>query len=290
MDVGIGLPNPIPGTSGPTILEWARRAEEAGFTSAATIDRIAYPSYESLACLASVAGATQRIRLLTNILLAPTRPAALLAKQAASIDQLSGGRLTLGLGVGTREDDFNAAGASFSDRGRRFEEALEVLHRAWSGEPVADSDRPLSPPLVRDEGIPILIGGRPEHAFERIVRWGAGWTAGGGTTPDRIEAAAGQLRVAWQEAGRSGQPKIVALSYYALRERAEEGTRAYITDYYAYLDEMAGRMADAVPKTPAALREAVERYEAAGVDELILDPTIADVEQVDLLADAVLHG
>lgn len=286
MDVGIGLPNPIPDMSGRTILEWAKRAEEAGFSSLATIDRIAYPSYDSLTSLAAAAGATQRIGLLTNILLAPTRPAGLLAKQAASVDQLSGGRLTLGLGVGTREDDYVAAGASFSDRGRRFEDMLEVLHQAWRGEPVAGSERPITPPPMR-ESIPILIGGRPEYAFERVVRWGTGWTAGGGMTPDGIRSAVEELRTVWQEAGRSRQPKIVALAYFALGSRAEEGAMAYITDYYAYLGDMAQRFGEAVPKTPAAVREAVQGYEQAGVDELILDPTIADVGQVALLAEAV---
>ena len=113
MKLGIGLPNPVPGTAGETLVEWARKAESAGFSSLATIDRIAYPSYESLVTLAAVAGATERIGLVTNVLLAPTRNPVLLAKMAASVDQLSGGRLTLGLGVGSRKDDFDAIGQRF---------------------------------------------------------------------------------------------------------------------------------------------------------------------------------
>ena len=74
MDLGIGLPNPVPGTPGPLLVDWARRAEERGFAGLATIDRIVYPSYDSLATLAAAAGATSRIRLLTNILLAPAYP------------------------------------------------------------------------------------------------------------------------------------------------------------------------------------------------------------------------
>src|SRR5213594_4155106 len=120
MDIGIGLPNPVPGTAGQRLIDWARRSEEAGFSSLATIDRIAYPSYESLIALAAAAGATQRIGLLTNVLLGPTRNPVLLAKEAASVDQLSGGRFTLGLGVGTRKDDYEASGQRFEDRGKRF--------------------------------------------------------------------------------------------------------------------------------------------------------------------------
>lgn len=288
MDVGIGLPNPIPGTSGPVILDWARRAEEAGFSSVATIDRIAYPSYESLTCLAAVAGTTRRIGLLTNILLAPTRSPAVLAKQAASLDQLSDGRLTLGLGVGTREDDYATARMSFSDRGRRLDDTLDVLHLAWRGEPVAGSDRAVTPAPVRARSIPILIGGRPEYAFERVLRWGAGWTAGGGMPPDLVRRVVEELEAAWREAGLSGKPKIVALTYYALGDRAQEATRAYIADYYAYLGQGVEQFAESVPKTPAAVQDAVEGYAEAGVHELILDPVIAEAEQVDLLADCVL--
>src|SRR3954447_26165195 len=106
MEIGIGLPNAVAGTDGRALVEWARRAEDAGFSSLGTIDRIAYPNYESLIALAAAAAVTERIGLVTSILLAPLRSAALLAKQAASIDNISGGRLTLGLAVGGRADDY----------------------------------------------------------------------------------------------------------------------------------------------------------------------------------------
>src|SRR5206468_11317578 len=102
MDIGIGLPNPVPGTAGQRLIEWARQAEEAGFSSLATIDRIAYPSYESLIALTAAAAVTERVGLLTNVLLGPTRNPVLLAKESAGVDQISGGRLTLGWGVGDR--------------------------------------------------------------------------------------------------------------------------------------------------------------------------------------------
>src|SRR3954453_19160045 len=120
MKIGIGLPNPVPGTPGTRLIEWARRAEERGFAAPAPIDRIASPNYDSLAALAAAAGATSRIGLMTNILLAPVYPPVLLAKTPASVHQLSGGRLTLGLGVGGRPDDFVAARRPFAPRGRQF--------------------------------------------------------------------------------------------------------------------------------------------------------------------------
>src|SRR2546425_2587873 len=145
MDIGIGLPNPVPGTPGRSLVEWARKAEERGFSGLATIDRIAYPSYESLIALAAAAAVTERMKLVTNVLLGPTRNPVLLAKEAASVDQLSGGRLILGLGVGSRPDDFAATEQGFSDRGRRWDEALELIHRAWKGEPVGGAEKPVGP-------------------------------------------------------------------------------------------------------------------------------------------------
>src|SRR4051794_18767719 len=134
MDVGIGLPATISGTEGAQLLEWARRAEARGFSSLGTIDRIVYGNYEPLIALAAGAAVTQRIRLATTILIAPYRAnAALLAKQAASIDRLSGGRLVLGMAVGGREDDYEASGVELRTRGKRFDAMLEQMEPVWAG-------------------------------------------------------------------------------------------------------------------------------------------------------------
>jgi alkanesulfonate monooxygenase SsuD/methylene tetrahydromethanopterin reductase-like flavin-dependent oxidoreductase (luciferase family) len=287
MDIGIGLPSTIPGTDGRTLLAWARRAEKRGFSSLATIDRIAYPNYESLIALAAAAAVTERIRLLTNVLLGPTRNPVLLAKEAASIDQISGGRFTLGLGVGARADDFEAGGQEFKNRGRRWDAALDLMHRAWRGEPVAGSPKPVTPP-VRNGRVPILIGGAADEAIERAVRWGIGWTSGGGG-PDMAAQFAERVRTAWKEAGREGAPRIVALNYFALGNSPEVAQGGYLRDYYGaapWIDQLIQWL----PRTPEALRETAGRFADVGVDELIFCPTIADLAQLDLLADTVLAG
>lgn len=135
MDVGIGLPNAVPDTEGRTIVDWARRADEAGFSTLGTIGRLVYPNYEELIALAAAAAVTSRIRLTTSILLAPLHTnTALFAKQAASLDRISGGRLVLGLGLGGREDDFAASGLTMARRGQRFDEQLAEMQRIWAGE------------------------------------------------------------------------------------------------------------------------------------------------------------
>src|SRR5512133_1012462 len=135
MEIGIGLPNAVGGVDRAGIVDWARRAEAAGFSSLGTLDRLVYPNYESLIALAAAAAVTDRIRLVTDILLAPLRTnTALLAKQATTIDQLSGGRLVLGLAAGGRDDDYAISGADFASRGRAFDRQLEQLGRLWKGE------------------------------------------------------------------------------------------------------------------------------------------------------------
>ncbi|HEX3196613.1 MAG TPA: LLM class flavin-dependent oxidoreductase [Propionibacteriaceae bacterium] len=153
MKIGIGVPNPVPDTPGDVILDWARRAEAAGFSGLVTIDRIAYPGYDSLTTLAAAAGATERISLMTNILLAPIYTPVLLAKTAASLDQISRGRLSLGLSVGSRPDDYEVTGRDFHRRGRDFDHELEVLHKVWRGEPLAHDSAPASPTPVQDQRV-----------------------------------------------------------------------------------------------------------------------------------------
>src|SRR5262249_55264716 len=151
---------------------WARRADQLGFASLATIGRVAFPGYEELAVLAAAAGATTRIGLFTGVLLGPTREPVELARQAAAVDRLSGGRLVLGIGVGGREEDFLVTGMSFRDRGRRWDRNLELIHQAWRGEPVPGSARPVSPRPTHGDRVPILFGGQADQVIARIVRWG----------------------------------------------------------------------------------------------------------------------
>src|SRR4051812_32668028 len=145
MDIGIGIPNNVLGTTGPQLLEWARRAETAGFSSLAAIGRGADPRYEELTVFAAAGAATERIPVLSTVLIGPARSAAEVAKQAATVEQPTGGRLPLGLSVGGREDDFVLTGRDFAGRGRRFDQQLADLRRAWAGEALTDGSRPPAP-------------------------------------------------------------------------------------------------------------------------------------------------
>jgi alkanesulfonate monooxygenase SsuD/methylene tetrahydromethanopterin reductase-like flavin-dependent oxidoreductase (luciferase family) len=285
MEIGIGLPNPVPNTDGATLVEWAKRSEQAGFSTLATIDRVVYPGYESLISLAAAAAVTERIGLMTNIVIAPARDGVLLAKEAASVDRLSDGRLTLGLAPGGRRDDFEAVGVDFERRGARFDRQLEAMNKIWRGEQLTDTGQ-ASVPLPGRE-LPIMIGGSSDRVVERTVRYGIGYTAGGGG-PDMMAPTADKVRTAWSDAGREGEPRFAALHYFALGPDAKDGSSRYLKDYYAWLGEWADRIAESAATTPEALKAVATSFKDIGVDELILDPTIAELDQIDRLADALL--
>ncbi len=278
MDVAIGLPNAVPGTTGAQLVEWARRADARGFSSLGTIDRIVYENYEPLIVLAAAAAVTERIGLCTSVLLGPLRVNATeLAKQALSLHALSGGRFTLGIGLGGRDDDYEASGVEIAGRGRRLDATLEEIKRVWSGGQVGPSI----------EGAPhLVVGGHADASFARAACFGDGWIAAG-SGPEQFSLGAGKSKAAWAEAGRESEPRTMALAYYSLGDRADEEARAYLTDYYAWLgEEIAEFLVSAAAKDAETVKQYIATYEAAGCDELILFPSSGDPDQVDLLAEA----
>ncbi len=283
MDVGIGLPNAVRGVDRSGIIDWARRGEQAGFSSLGTIDRLVYSNYESLVVLAAAAAVTERIGLVTDILIAPLRSnTALFAKQAATIDSLSGGRLTLGLAVGGRPDDFEVSRVDFQSRGRIFDQQLEEITAVWKDE------NGVGPDVARGERPALLIGGSADAAYRRAAQYADGWTMGGGT-PDAFAEARGKLNKAWSEAGRAGKPRTMALFYFALGEGAEQMASEALGDYYSFLGDYARRIAEGAAKDAATVKGYLTAFEQAGADEVICFPVSTDLDQIDRLAEAALN-
>lgn len=279
MDVAIGLPNAVPGTSGEQLVEWARRAEAREFSSLGTLDRIVYDNYEPLLALAAAAAVTEKIGLCTSVLLGPLRVnAALLAKQALSLQALSGGRFTLGVALGGREDDYDISHIGMEGRGAWLDDALEQIKAIWR-------DGEVGPATASEPGL--VIGGYVDASLERAVDKADGWIAGG-MPPEQFAETAKKLEASWSEAGREGEPRKMALAYFALGDDPEADARAYLTDYYAWLgEETADFIANSAAKDAETVRQYVTAFEQAGCDELILFPSSGDPAQVDLLADAV---
>ena len=287
MDIGIGLPATIPGVEPRVILDWARRADSGPFSSLGVLDRVVYPNFEPLISLAAAAAVTERIRLMTTVALAPLRNAGLLAKEAASLDALSGGRLTLGLGAGGREDDFRAAPAPYQGRGQRFEEQLAMMKRIWSGQPPTDGLGPVGPPPARAGGPELLIGGYVPAAIQRVGKWADGFITGGVADPAQARQLYGIAEASWNTEGRSGRPRFVGGIYYALGADAQERLRSYILDYYGYFGPAAEEMAKTFPASPDAIKDTIRGFEDVGMDELVFWPCAADLEQLERLADLV---
>jgi alkanesulfonate monooxygenase SsuD/methylene tetrahydromethanopterin reductase-like flavin-dependent oxidoreductase (luciferase family) len=196
VDIGIGLPNTVPGTEGRRLIDWAKNAEEAGFSTLGTIGRLVYPNYEELVALSAAAAVTSRIRLTTSVLLAPLYAnTALFAKQAASLDRLSGGRLVLGLGLGGRDDDYTASALPTAGKGRRLDQQLTEMKRIWAGERYGYAGA-IGPEPVRRGGPELILGGATQASFRRVALLGDGWIMGGGT-PDMFAEAAVEVDKAW---------------------------------------------------------------------------------------------
>jgi alkanesulfonate monooxygenase SsuD/methylene tetrahydromethanopterin reductase-like flavin-dependent oxidoreductase (luciferase family) len=284
--IGIGLPTTIPGVTGQQLIDWARRADAAGFSSLGTIDRIVYSNYEPLVSLAAAAAVTERIDLTPSILIVPYRvSAAIVAKQTATLHALSGGRLVLGVAVGGREDDYEAAGASFQERGKRMDQMLDEIKRLWAGEERGYAGG--VGPDVSDSPPPIVVGGQADVAFRRAARYGARWMMGG-APPEMFPEAIGKLEAAWRAEGREGEPRKIALSYFSLDDDPEAQARKTLGAYYSFLGDFADMIVSWAATGEEEVKERVRAFRETGCDELIMIPSSTDPEQVDRLAAAVM--
>lgn len=283
MDVSIGLPTTVPGVDGHRLLEVARRAEGCGFAGLGVLDRLVHGGYDALTALTAAAAVTTRVRLTTSVLLASCRSApAVLAKQLATLDHLSGHRLVVGVAAGGRADDFAAAGVPYGRRGRLLDEALEVMSEVWKG----GGTHPGIGPPPADGRVPLLVGGHSAAALDRAARHAAGWIAGGSSASSYGELVA-RAQQAWSDHGRTDPPRMVALAYVSLGPGGRERAGTYFRDYYSYVGPKAEALAHGVVASRAALRESVAGYAESGCDELILMPCTPEPGHVDLLAEAL---
>jgi alkanesulfonate monooxygenase SsuD/methylene tetrahydromethanopterin reductase-like flavin-dependent oxidoreductase (luciferase family) len=279
MRVGVGLPNTNPGLDGRLIVDWARMAEAGPFSSLGVLDRIAYDSIDPLITLATAAAATSKISLATMVVIGPLRSAALLAKQVASLDAISGGRVVLGLSIGARHDDYQTLGMDHRGRGDVLTEHLVAIREHWE-------DRTLGPGTRRPEGPVVLVGGSSGEAFARMARYADGYVHGGGP-PRAFAGAVGRARAAWTDFGRPGRPRLWGQGYFALGEDAAPPGASYLRDYYAFTGPFAEKIAAANLTSAQAVVDFVRGYEEAGCDELVLFPTVPDLDQLDRLGEVL---
>lgn len=284
MHIAMTLPTMVPHDRADT-LAWCREVDAGPWSSLAVPERITFPSHSLVVELAAAAALTERVRLWTTIVVLPAHDAVEVAKQMASVDRLSDGRLTLGVGVGGREHDYRAIGGDFSDRWARMDDQVATMRRIWAGEPPFPGADPVGPPPVQAGGPPVIAGSLGPKSIARAARWADGvdgaWTLDGDEAT--VRAAFDTIRAAWADAGRTEAPHLSTSIWYALGDGAEDRLRTYAYEYLKVFGEDAGRYgADSVACfTPEALRRAVDNVAAAGADEIFLVPTTADVAELD---------
>jgi alkanesulfonate monooxygenase SsuD/methylene tetrahydromethanopterin reductase-like flavin-dependent oxidoreductase (luciferase family) len=275
MKIGIGLPVDDPDV----LLEWAVRADAGPFSTLGLLDRLVWHNPEPLVTLAALAGATGRIRLQTEVLLAPLRDTALLAKQVATLDRLSGGRFTLGLGVGGRADDHAVAGVDMRDRGRRFDEQLTRMRELW------DAATPIAPAFAAPGGPELLFGAFRPAALARVARFGDGLLCA--APPSWAGDLFRTVERDWAERSRPGRPRFVGQVNVALGpEEVAAAARAAMGAYYGFTGA-ADRMLAGLLTRPDEVRDAVSAYADLGADEVVLYCWATDVTQVERMAGLV---
>jgi alkanesulfonate monooxygenase SsuD/methylene tetrahydromethanopterin reductase-like flavin-dependent oxidoreductase (luciferase family) len=281
MKFGMGLPNQIRNVDPAIIPDWASRTEKAGFSTLASAGRFAYPGVADTVALAAAAAVTSDIELISNVLLAPSWPAALLAKELAGIDGLSGGRLTVGLGIGARQEDFPVDGLPAKGLGQRIDADLAIYRDIWDGKPFGDGANPAVPAGTRR--VPMLFGGLVGASFARMAKWGTGHISPAVPAFMAAQAFDG-ARAAWTEAGRDGAPRLVANVSFAI-EDGDTG-RANTAHAFGFMPpEVVDMVVAGVAVGPDAIADAVKSFADIGADDLVFTPTTADPNEIDRLAE-----
>jgi alkanesulfonate monooxygenase SsuD/methylene tetrahydromethanopterin reductase-like flavin-dependent oxidoreductase (luciferase family) len=292
MKIGMNIPVMVPGLTRDLILEWCRRVDIGPFSSIAAGERITFPNPEVMVTLSAAAAVTTRVTVSFSVLVAPMHDPVLIAKQIATLDVISGGRVSLGLGVGAREEDYRAVGARWDDKLlSRLDAFVSTVKRVWLGENVVDgAQRPVEPLPVQKGGPELLAGVLMPQATRRAARWADGISSFSfGPTAEDVGGRFETARAAWREAGRERTPRLVTGFWFALGNRPRPQLEEYLARYLAFMGPEAGRNLAPHVKvdSPGALRDAVRMVEDLGADEVLLVPTTSDPDEIDRVVEAL---
>jgi alkanesulfonate monooxygenase SsuD/methylene tetrahydromethanopterin reductase-like flavin-dependent oxidoreductase (luciferase family) len=291
MEVGVCLPYMKRGLDRETLLGFARAVEAGPFAALSCGERITGPTVDMYGTLAAAAAVTERVRIVPTLYVLPLHAAVRAAKEIATLDVLSGGRVALTVGVGGRPNDYRALGAPFERRHARMDEQVASMRRVWRGEPPFAGADPVGPEPIQHAGPPIYAGVMGPKATARAARWADGvyvWSGNGEKA--EIARLLAQTERAWAEAKRERRPRRIGGFWCSLaRENALAKLRSYVYDYVAYLGEAPARaMAEAMNRaTPDAVRAAIDDLEAAGCDEVFLVPATAELAELERAAELI---
>jgi alkanesulfonate monooxygenase SsuD/methylene tetrahydromethanopterin reductase-like flavin-dependent oxidoreductase (luciferase family) len=287
------MPVMEPGLDRATLRDWARLVDDNPFSSLCWGERIAFDNPESLTLLGALAAWTDRVRLVTTVVIPQLHDPVMLAKAMATGDMLSGGRLTVGIGVGGRHEDYRAVGADPATQTmREMAERVAVMRRVWAGEKTTDSTLPVGPPPVQHGGPELLVG----TTGPKTLRSAAGWADGlAGITLDLDAGAQNELfdvaRDAWRAAGR-GAPHLATSFWFAVGEGGAPREQVH-RHLLRYMNWIPAEIVDAMAPTTGwagtqdDLRAVLARFADIGTDEIHLIPTSSELDQVRRVAEVV---
>ena len=287
------MPVMEPDLDADVLRRWAQTVDRGPFSSLCWGERIAFDNPEALTLLGALAAWTDRVPLITTVVVPQLHDPVLLAKSLATGDMLTGGRLTVGIGVGGREEDYRAVGADPSTQTmREMADRVAIMRRVWAGEKLTDSVLPVGPRPVQEGGPRLLVG----TIGPRTLRHAAGWADGlAGITLDLDTAKQNELfdvgRDAWAQAGKPA-PHLATSFWFAIGE--PESARAQVHRHLRhYMNWIPPEFVDAMaPSTGWAgteeqLAETLRRFAEIGTDEIHLIPTSSDLDQLRRVADVV---
>ena len=290
MKVGICLPYAEPELDRERLIAWCRLVDDGPFSSLSCGERMIGASREMGSVLAAAAVLTSRVRIVPSLYVLPMHSAVWAAKEIATLDILSEGRVTVTVGVGGRQDDYRAVEVPFERRHARMDEQVASMRRVWNGEPGFPGAPEVGPLPVQPGGPPLLAGSMGPLAMARAARWADGIYAWSGNGQQKeMETLLERAREAWQAAGRETAPRQLGGFWFSLAEDSAARLRAYVFDYLrVFGDEAARAMSSSMNRSDAsAVRESLDAMEAAGCEETFLVPATADLEEVERAAELV---
>lgn len=293
--IGLAVVSPAPLIRPNYVVNFAKNCEAMGVDSMWTIDRVAYDNLEPLTMLAAAAGATQRIRLGTSVLLGNLRHPSHLAKIVATLDFISNGRMTLGLGFGSRESDYKAVEVPFDKRGSRAVEQVNLIKRLWTEENVTHTDKFFNVenltigPRPIQKPIPIWTGGSAEVALKRAGTWADGYICGSSAIPEfpqTWEKVAGYARAAGRNPDNIEKAGLTFMAVDEDHGRAGKTIENYMTRYYG---KVRGEVAStSLVGSPGAIADRIRSFLSQGLDTLIIGVADPDPRQLDLFGNKIL--
>lgn len=285
MKIGMSLPQSL--LDPDIILDWVRRVDQGPFSTLSVLDRVVYSNPAPLLTLTMAAAVSRRVRLMTEVLVSPLRNATLLAKEVATLDAFSRGRVTLGLGVGIRDDDFLATGATtYHTRGKYIEEQIEEMRRVWSGKPLGEHIGPVGPTPVQKSGPELILGGVVPIALQRAARLADGVVTAL-NDPGQIDKSFRLVEQTWKEVGRPGKPRLLAQIDIGLETAHDDRAIDTLMAYYKAMPPYDTYKASALIRTDQQLRDILKAVEQLGADEVSLFTWSDDIDQIERIATLI---